>query len=161
MTEITVYTDGAARGNPGNGGYGVIMISGKHRKEISQGFAHTTNNRMELLAVIVALENIKFENTNVTIYSDSKYVVDAINQGWLKSWERKHFKDKKNTDLWMRFLNVYKRHNVKFIWVEGHAGNSLNELCDKMAVNASKQQNLQEDTGYVTGAANNDLFANK
>lgn len=158
MAEITIYTDGAARGNPGNGGYGVIMISGKYRKEISEGFAHTTNNRMELLAVIVALENIKAKNSNVTIYSDSKYVVDAVNEGWLKSWEKMHFKNKKNPDLWIRFLKVYKRHNVKFIWIEGHAGNPLNELCDKMAVEASMQSNLQEDKGYIQSLENNTLL---
>ncbi|MDR2651268.1 MAG: ribonuclease HI [Prevotellaceae bacterium] len=158
MAEITIYTDGAARGNPGNGGYGVIMISGKYRKEISEGFAHTTNNRMELLAVIVALENIKAKNSNVTIYSDSKYVVDAVNEGWLKSWEKMHFKNKKNPDLWIRFLKVYKRHNVKFVWIEGHAGNPLNELCDKMAVEASMQSNLQEDKGYIQSLENNTLL---
>ncbi|MDR1551887.1 MAG: ribonuclease HI [Prevotellaceae bacterium] len=158
MAEITVYTDGAARGNPGNGGYGVIMISGKYRKEISQGFALTTNNRMELLAVIVALENIKLENANVTVYSDSRYVVDAINEGWLKSWERTHFKNKKNPDLWMRFLKVYRRHNIRFVWIEGHAGNPLNELCDKMAVEASMQANLQEDKGYILSIENNTLL---
>jgi ribonuclease HI len=158
MTEITVYTDGAARGNPGNGGYGVVMISGKYRKEISQGFAYTTNNRMELLAVIVALENIKSENANVTVYSDSKYVVDAVNEGWLHSWERTHFKNKKNPDLWIRFLKIYKRHSVKFVWVEGHAGNKLNELCDKMAVAASMQANLHEDKGYINSIENNTLL---
>ncbi|MDR2126756.1 MAG: ribonuclease HI [Prevotellaceae bacterium] len=158
MVDITVYTDGAARGNPGNGGYGVIMISGKYRKEISQGFAHTTNNRMELLAAIVALEHIKAENANVTIYSDSRYVVDAINQNWLKSWESKHFKNRKNLDLWMRFLKVYRRYNVKFVWVAGHAGNPLNELCDKLAVAASMQSNLQEDEGYIQSIEDNALL---
>jgi len=158
MTDITIYTDGAARGNPGNGGYAAIMISGKHRKEISQGFAHTTNNRMELLAVIVALENIKAQNANVTVFSDSKYVVDAVNQGWLQIWERMHFKDKKNPDLWMRFLNVYRRHKVKFIWIEGHAGNPLNERCDKMAVEASMQPDLPEDIGYVKQSVTNTLL---
>ncbi|MDR2064874.1 MAG: ribonuclease HI [Prevotellaceae bacterium] len=157
MTEITIYTDGAARGNPGKGGYAVIMISGKYRKEISQGFAYTTNNRMELLAVIVALENIKVENANVTVYSDSRYVTDAVNEGWLKSWETSHFKNRKNPDLWMRFLKIYKRHNIKFIWIEGHAGNPLNELCDKMAVEASMQTGLQEDKEYVKSVENNTL----
>ncbi|MDR3227495.1 MAG: ribonuclease HI [Prevotellaceae bacterium] len=158
MTEITIYTDGAARGNPGNGGYGVVMLSGKYRKQISQGFAHTTNNRMELLAVIVALENIKLENTNVTVYSDSKYVVDAVSKGWLQSWERTHFKNKKNSDLWMRFLTVYKRHKVNFVWIEGHAGNHFNELCDKLAVEASMQANLLNDTGYIHSIENNVLI---
>jgi ribonuclease HI len=158
MAEITVYTDGAARGNPGNGGYGVVMISGKYRKEISQGFAHTTNNRMELLAVIAALENIRAVRANVTVYSDSKYVVDAVNKGWLYSWERTHFKNKKNPDLWIRFLKVYRQHNVKFIWVEGHSGNPLNELCDKMAVKASMQLNLSEDTAYINTIENKNLM---
>ncbi|MDR1198120.1 MAG: ribonuclease HI [Prevotellaceae bacterium] len=158
MTEITVYTDGAARGNPGNGGYGVVMISGKYRKEISQGFACTTNNRMELLAVIVALENIKSENASVTVYSDSKYVVDAVNEGWLKSWERTYFKNRKNPDLWTRFLKSYKRHKVKFVWVKGHAGNQLNELCDKMAVEASMQASLQKDEGYIGSIENKTLL---
>lgn len=158
MTDITIYTDGAARGNPGNGGYAAVMISGKYRKEISQGFAHTTNNRMELLAVIVALESIKAQNANVTVFSDSKYVVDAVNLGWLQTWERIHFKNKKNPDLWLRFLNVYRRHRVKFIWVEGHAGNPLNELCDKLAVEASMQPNLPEDTGYINSIENNVLM---
>ena len=158
MTDITIYTDGAARGNPGNGGYAAVMISGKYRKEISQGFAHTTNNRMELLAVIVALESIKAQNANVTVFSDSKYVVDAVNLGWLQTWERIHFKNKKNPDLWLRFLNVYRRHRVKFIWVEGHAGNPLNELCDKLAVEASMQPNLPEDTGYINSIENNTLM---
>ncbi|MDR1348432.1 MAG: ribonuclease HI [Prevotellaceae bacterium] len=158
MAEITVYTDGAARGNPGNGGYGVVMISGKYRKEISQGFAYTTNNRMELLAVIVALENIKSENSSVTVYSDSKYVVNAVNEGWLKSWERTYFKNKKNPDLWIRFLKSYKRHKVKLVWIEGHAGNQFNELCDKMAVEASKQANLQKDEGYIVSIENKTLL---
>ncbi|MDR0753907.1 MAG: ribonuclease HI [Prevotellaceae bacterium] len=158
MTEITVYTDGAARGNPGNGGYGIIMISGKYRKEISQGFAYTTNNRMELMAVIVALENIKSVNANVTVFSDSRYVVDAINAGWLKSWEIRHFKNIKNPDLWMRFLKVYRLHKIKFVWIEGHAGNPFNELCDKMAVEASMQTNLPEDKGYMQSIENNALL---
>jgi ribonuclease HI len=105
---------------------------------------------MELLAVIAALENIKTPNANITVFSDSKYVVDAINQGWLQKWKRTHFKSKKNSDLWLRFLKIYRQHNIKIIWIEGHAGNPLNELCDKLAVEASMQPNLPEDTGYIS-----------
>ncbi len=146
---ITIYTDGAARGNPGPGGYGVILISGKHRKELSQGYQLTTNNRMELLAVIVGLEALKFLNCNVTVYSDSTYVVNAIEKGWLFEWEEKQFKKKKNPDLWTRFLKTYRRHTVRFIWVKSHADNPLNERCDKLAVDASKGTNLLTDDGYV------------
>jgi len=145
---ITIYTDGAARGNPGKGGYGIVMLSGKHRKEISQGFLHTTNNRMELLAVIVALETLKIEGCDVTIYTDSKYVSDAVTKGWVFNWVKKRFKGKKNSDLWMRFLEIYKKHIVKFIWVKGHSNNLLNERCDTLAVEASFESNLPEDIGY-------------
>ena len=147
-TRITIYTDGAARGNPGPGGYGVVLLSGEHRKEISGGFNHTTNNRMELLAVIVALEALKIPGSDVTIYTDSRYVADAVNKGWLFDWVKKRFKDKKNPDLWLRFLNIYKKHNVKFVWVKGHADNPLNERCDELAVTASLQPGLPPDTGY-------------
>lgn len=148
VTRITIYTDGAARGNPGPGGYGVVLLSGEHRKEISGGFNHTTNNRMELLAVIVALEALKISGSDVTIYTDSRYVADAVNKGWLFDWVKKRFKDKKNPDLWLRFLNIYKKHNVKFVWVKGHADNPLNERCDELAVAASLQPGLPPDTGY-------------
>lgn len=144
-----MYTDGAAKGNPGNGGYGTILVSGQHRKEISGGFAHTTNNRMELLAVIVGLEAIKIERADVTVYSDSEYVVNAVSKGWVFDWERKHFKNKKNPDLWMRFLKIYRRHKVAFVWVKGHAGNPLNERCDFLAVEASLKPNLPDDLGYI------------
>jgi len=146
--KITIYTDGAARGNPGPGGYGVVLLSGEHRKEISGGFNHTTNNRMELLAVIVALETLKFAGSDVTIYTDSRYVADAVNKGWLFNWVKKRFKDKKNPDLWLRFLEIYKKHSVKFVWVKGHANNPLNEHCDELAVAASLQPGLPDDTGY-------------
>ncbi len=146
--KITIYTDGAARGNPGPGGYGVVLLSGGHRKELSQGYKHTTNNRMELLAVIVALEALKIPGSDVTIYTDSKYVADSVTKGWVFSWVKKRFKGKKNADLWMRFLSVYKKHNVSFIWVKGHSNNPLNERCDKLAVDASFEPNLLEDTGY-------------
>jgi len=146
--KITIYTDGAARGNPGPGGYGIVMLSGEHRKEILEGFAHTTNNRMELLAVIVALETLKIEGCEVTVYTDSKYVADSVSKGWVFNWVKKRFKGKKNSDLWMRFLKIYKKHIVKFIWVKGHSNNPLNERCDELAVEASMQPNLKADTGY-------------
>lgn len=135
---IELYTDGASSGNPGPGGYGTILRSGPHYKELSEGFRKTTNNRMELMAVIKGLEALKKPNQNVTIYSDSKYVVDAVEKGWVHGWVRKGFSGKKNSDLWMRFLNVYKLHNVRFVWVKGHAGHPENERCDRLAVQASK-----------------------
>ena len=146
--DITIYTDGSSRGNPGPGGYGVVLISGPHRKELSAGYRLTTNNRMELLAVCVALEALKFEGSNVTLYSDSKYVIEAVNQKWVFGWERKGFSGKKNPDLWMRFLRVYRRHNVRFIWVKGHASTVENNRCDELAVTAAMSSNLLEDSGY-------------
>ncbi len=149
MAKITIYTDGAAQGNPGRGGYGVVMISPPHRKELSAGYTLTTNNRMELLGVIVGLEALKFDGCDVTIYSDSRYVVDAVEKGWLYGWEKKAFKDKKNPDLWRRFLKVFRRHKVRFVWVKGHNGNPENERCDQLAVAAANSGNLNEDTGYL------------
>ena len=146
--QITIYTDGAARGNPGPGGYGIVLLSGEFRKEMSEGYRHTTNNRMELLAVIVALETLKIEGSEVTIYTDSKYVADAVTKGWVYDWVKKRFKGKKNPDLWLRFLEIYKKHVVKFVWVKGHANNPLNERCDELAVAASMKIDLQEDKGY-------------
>jgi ribonuclease HI len=145
---ITIYTDGAAKGNPGPGGFGAVLISGKHRKEISQGFRLTTNNRMELLSVITALEALKNDGQQVTVYSDSQYVVYAIEKGWVFGWEKKDFKKKKNPDLWQRFLKVFRRHHVKFVWVRGHADNPLNNYCDQLAVSAASGQNLIIDEGY-------------
>ncbi|PIF05531.1 MAG: ribonuclease HI [Draconibacterium sp.] len=147
-SKITVYTDGAARGNPGPGGYGIILMAGSLRKELSEGFRHTTNNRMELLAVIVALEALKIPDSEVTIYTDSKYVADAVTKGWVFNWVKKRFKGKKNKDLWLRFLNVYAQHKVGFVWVKGHADNPFNERCDELAVAASMQDKLLEDVGY-------------
>jgi ribonuclease HI len=147
--KVIIYTDGAASGNPGPGGYGVVMMSGSHRKELSQGYELTTNNRMELLAVIVALEALKAENCEVTIFTDSKYVSDAVSKGWLFSWVKKGFKDKKNPDLWTRFLQSYKKHKINFIWIKGHANNPENERCDQLAVEASKKTALMKDTGYI------------
>jgi ribonuclease HI len=146
--DITIYTDGAASGNPGPGGYGVVLISGKHRKEISGGFKLTTNNRMELLAVIVGLEKLHIEPSNVTIFTDSKYVSDAVEKGWVFDWEKKDFKKKKNPDLWKRFLKIYRKHNVQFVWIKGHNNNPENEQCDRLAVAASKSRTLEEDAGY-------------
>jgi ribonuclease HI len=146
---ISVYTDGASRGNPGPGGYGVVMLYGNLRKELSEGFKVTTNNRMELMSVIVALEALKKENALVTIYSDSKYVVDSVEKKWVFGWEKKNYKDKKNPDLWMRFLRVYRKHQVKFVWVKGHASNKENNRCDELAVAAAMGSNLKADYGYV------------
>lgn len=140
---IEIYTDGAASGNPGPGGYGVILRSGKHYKEISGGFRMTTNNRMELLAVIIGLEAIKVPSA-VTIWSDSKYVVDAVEKRWVFGWVQKSFKDKKNKDLWLRFLQIYKIHQVKFIWIKGHNSHPENERCDVLAVAASKNKGTLE-----------------
>jgi ribonuclease HI len=146
---ITIYTDGAARGNPGPGGYGTVLISGQFRKELSDGYELTTNNRMELLAVIIGLEALKIENSTVTIYSDSKYVVDAVEKGWIWNWVKTRFKGKKNEDLWLRFLKIYQKHKVKFVWVKGHASIPENERCDQLAVEASMQPRLKKDTGYL------------
>lgn len=145
---ITMYTDGASSGNPGPGGYGVVLMSGPHRKELSQGFRLTTNNRMELLAVIVGLEALKSPGCNVTVYTDSKYVADAVTLGWVFGWEKKRFAGKKNPDLWIRFLKIYRQHQVKFVWVKGHASIPENERCDQLAVAASKQPQLMPDEGY-------------
>ena len=148
MNRINIYTDGSARGNPGPGGYGVLLEYNGYVKEISDGFKLTTNNRMELLAVIVGLESIKKKNYDICVFSDSKYVVEAINKGWVFNWEKRNFKQKKNPDLWKRFLQIYSDHNVKFIWVKGHSGHVQNERCDELAVIASKAKLLKSDTGY-------------
>jgi ribonuclease HI len=147
---ITIYTDGAAKGNPGPGGFGAILISGKHRKEISEGYKLTTNNRMELLSVIRALEALKNPGQQVTIYSDSQYVVYAVEKGWVFGWEKTNFKKKKNADLWHRFLRVFRKHKVKFVWVRGHADNALNNACDRLAVAAAEGFNLLNDEGYTS-----------
>jgi ribonuclease HI len=151
---IIIYTDGAAKGNPGNGGYGIVMMSGGHRKELSQGFKLTTNNRMELLAVIIALEEIKKENSEIILYSDSKYVVDAVVKNWVFGWEKKNFNKKKNPDLWIRFLKIYRKHKVSFVWIKGHANNKENERCDVLAVEAAESSNLQIDTWYENNISN-------
>ena len=154
MAHVTIYTDGGASGNPGPGGYGALLMYGEHEREMSAGFRLTTNNRMELLAVIVALEALKRPGMEVHIYSDSKYVVDAVEKGWVMGWERKNFKDKKNPDLWKRFLVVYRHHKVTFHWVKGHAGNPNNERVDALAVAAYLTGELGVDAVYEsTGRA--------
>lgn len=155
---VEIYTDGAAKGNPGNGGYGVVLLSGKHRKEISQGFKLTTNNRMELLAVIVGLESLKKDGETVIIYSDSKYVVDAVEKKWVFSWEKKNFNKKKNPDLWIRFLKIYRQHYVSFKWVKGHSNNLENDRCDLLAVKASEGSKLEKDDWYERSQEKKSLF---
>ena len=150
---ITLYTDGACSGNPGQGGYGLVLISGRHRKEFSDSYRLTTNNRMELLSVIVGLECLKKEKTAVTVYSDSKYVVDAVEKKWVFAWEKKNFGKKKNPDLWIRFLKLYRKHTVKFIWIKGHADNKENERCDELAVKAAGGDNLKIDSWYENSVA--------
>jgi ribonuclease HI len=146
--KITIYTDGSSRGNPGPGGYGTLLIAGPHKKELAQGYRLTTNNRMELMAVIAGLEALKHVNSDVTIYTDSKYVADSVEKGWVFNWVKTRFKGKKNADLWLRFLESYKLHKVKFIWIKGHAENPGNERCDQLAVEAAMKPNLREDSGY-------------
>ena len=145
---IRIYTDGAAKGNPGRGGYGVVMKFGSKEKEISDGFRMTTNNRMELLAVIIGLESLKTNGFSVEIYSDSKYVVDAIDKKWVFGWKQKGFKGKKNQDLWERYLPLHHKFSPKLIWIKGHAGHPENERCDQLAVWASEQSNLKIDVEY-------------
>lgn len=146
---LIIYTDGAALGNPGKGGYGVVMLWGNARKEMAEGFEHTTNNRMELLAVIVALETIKKPDIKIHIYTDSKYVCDAIEKKWVFGWQRAGWKNKKNVDLWQRFLHVYKEHDVQFHWVKGHAGIKENEVCDKLATGMAQNGPWKKDHGYM------------
>lgn len=145
---LIIYTDGASRGNPGRGGYGIILQWGTVKKELSQGYKLTTNNRMELLAVIVALETLTREGLDITVYSDSKYVIDSVEKGWVFGWEKKGFTGKKNPDLWMRFLRSYRKHRVRFQWVKGHANNPFNNRCDQLATAAADGGNLINDVGY-------------
>tara|TARA_B100000787_G_scaffold154913_1_gene130018 strand:- start:916 stop:1395 length:480 start_codon:yes stop_codon:yes gene_type:complete len=151
---IIIYTDGSAKGNPGNGGYGIVMMSGSYRRELNQGFRLTTNNRMELLAVIIALESVKKEGSVITVYSDSKYVIDAVEKKWLFGWEKKNFNKKKNPDLWIRFLKIYRKQKVGFIWVKGHANNKENERCDFLAVHAADSKDLLIDNWYENSIKN-------
>lgn len=145
---IYIFTDGSSRGNPGPGGYGTILRFKQHEKELTEGFRLTTNNRMELLAVIIGLEAIKTENIPVTIYSDSKYVVDAVEKKWVYGWQKKGFAGKANADLWTRFLRIFPKHQVKFVWIKGHAGHPENERCDVLAVQSALSKNLLIDHGY-------------
>ena len=148
MDILEIYTDGASRGNPGRGGYGIVLKWNENRREISAGYRKTTNNRMELLAVIVAIETLTREGLNIKIYTDSKYVVDAVEKKWVFGWVKKQFKDKKNKDLWLRFLESYKKHSIQFIWVKGHASNRENNRCDELATQAADNGNLLIDTWY-------------
>ena len=146
--KIEIFTDGAAKGNPGNGGYGAILRFQGKEKELAEGFRLTTNNRMELLAVIVALEALNSTKYPITIYSDSKYVVDAVEKGWVFGWDKKGFKGKKNPDLWKRYLPLHAKYKPTFVWVKGHAGHPENERCDQLAVAAYKKKGLLEDSYY-------------
>ena len=158
--EIVMYTDGSSRGNPGPGGYGVVLLSGRLKKELAKGYRKTTNNRMELMAVIAGLEALKKTNLNVTIYSDSQYVVKAVEEGWLNNWLRTNFaKGKKNKDLWMKYNELSKLQNLKFVWVKGHAENTYNNRCDELATTAADSDNLEIDYGYEQEASPaGDLF---
>ena len=149
---IQIYTDGACSGNPGPGGFAMILRCGTYEKVISAGYAVTTNNRMELLAVITGLEAIRWDRADVTIWSDSSYVVDAVEKGWVFSWEQKNFAKKANPDLWTRFLAAYRRHDVHFQWIRGHNGHPENERCDRLAVAASQGKDLLVDSGYAQEA---------
>ena len=151
---IIMYTDGASKGNPGPGGYGTVLKYYHHRKELSEGYRLTTNNRMELLAVIKGLEAITKDKQEVTIYSDSKYVVEAVEKGWLWNWVKKGFKDKKNPDLWRRFIELYRKHKIKFVWVKGHAGNQENERCDELAVQSATGSGLKVDVEFEKSLKN-------
>ncbi|MCR5548348.1 MAG: ribonuclease HI [Bacteroidales bacterium] len=153
---IYLYTDGASSGNPGPGGWGALLVCGELRKEMSGGFARTTNNRMELTAVIEGLKAIKWEDAEVEVWSDSQYVVKAVTEGWLENWIRKQWKKVKNPDLWQEFLTLYRRHRVTFHWIKGHAGHPENERCDRLAVEAySDPAQLPEDAGFVEDNDNN------
>ncbi len=148
--KVHIYTDGAARGNPGPGGYGVVMewVGKAYKKEFSKGFKHTTNNRMELLAVTDALKKLKNPGTQSLVFTDSKYVVDSVKKGWVFNWEKKGFSGRKNADLWKDFLVEYRKHEVDFKWIRGHNNQLQNERCDTLAVAASKQPLLLEDKGF-------------
>ena len=150
MEHIKLYTDGSSRGNPGNGGYGAILLWGNHRKELSQGYKHTTNNRMELMGVIAGLEAIKKMDVPVIVYSDSQYIVNAVEKGWLKTWIKTDFKGgKKNADLWKRYHALAKNFSIKFVWVKGHADNPYNNQCDLLATTAADGKSLLTDEGYM------------
>ena len=155
---IEIYTDGASSGNPGPGGYGVILKSGTHYKEIAEGYRMTTNNRMELMAVCKGLESIKAEKQDVMVFTDSKYVIDSVEKKWVFGWVKKGFEGKKNKDLWLRFLDVYKKQNVKFTWVKGHNGHIENERCDELAVAAGKIKPLLIDSVFESERSKAKMF---
>lgn len=162
MKKVLIYTDGSSRGNPGPGGYGALLLSGEHRKEKSGGYKETTNNRMELMAVIVALESLK-SPCEVEVISDSRYVINAMEKGWIHGWRQRGWskadkKPVKNTDLWKRLDAVVQSHDVKWTWVKGHAGNEYNERCDCLATNAAQGENLPIDEGYIVEGGDPDLF---
>ncbi|UNY99941.1 ribonuclease HI [Zhouia spongiae] len=148
--DVHIYTDGSSRGNPGPGGYGIVMewVGKPYKKEFSEGFKKTTNNRMELMAVIEALKKLKKPNLNVLVFTDSKYVADAVEKRWVFGWEKKSFKDKKNPDLWIAFLKEFRKHHVRFQWIKGHNNHPQNERCDFLAVEASKKERLLPDQGF-------------
>lgn len=147
---LTIYTDGSARGNPGRGGYGAILIWNGKSKEVSQGFKHTTNNRMELMSVIAALESLTRTGLNIQVFSDSKYVVRAVSEKWLDNWIKTDFKGgKKNKDLWVRYHKLSQDHEIRFTWVKGHASNPYNQRCDELATTAADGGGLIEDVGYT------------
>ena len=152
LKELIIYTDGASRGNPGPGGYGAILRYGGKEKELSAGYRRTTNNRMELLAVIKALEALNRDGLTITVFSDSQYVVKAVTEGWLKNWLATNFKGgKKNKDLWRRYAELAAKHNITFKWVRGHADNAFNNRCDMLATEAADGKNLLTDEGYESG----------
>ncbi|HET8860167.1 ribonuclease HI [Marivirga sp.] len=155
---ITIYTDGSALGNPGPGGYGIVLRFGDKVKEISGGFRNTTNNRMELLAIVEALKSLKTKKYPIHIYSDSKYVIDSITKGWLSGWVKKGFKGKKNVDLWKQYLQVSKGYDLNFHWVKGHAGNPDNERCDRLAVAKAENGPHLIDEGFENRTSDSDLF---
>lgn len=153
MKEVKIYTDGACSGNPGKGGYGAVLIYGEHKKEISEGFLLTTNNRMEILAVLKALQCLK-EPCSITLTSDSKYVIDALSKGWAEKWKQNGWMRTKsdralNVDLWEPLLLEISKHKMEYVWVKGHAGHPENERCDALATSAYGKYNLSEDTGYI------------
>lgn len=145
---VRIYTDGASKGNPGPGGFGTILKYKGHVRELSAGYRHTTNNRMELMAVIAGLEALKRDHLVITVYSDSKYVVDAFEKGWIDGWMKKNFAKRKNPDLWKRLVPLVQEHKVQFVWVKGHAGHPENERCDELAVEASMGPDLLTDTFF-------------
>lgn len=158
MSVINIFTDGSSRGNPGPGGYGVILKFGDKIKEVSDGYRKTTNNRMELMAVCVALENLNTNKYPIVVHSDSKYVIDAITQGWIWGWQKKQFKGKKNKDLWMRYIALHGNFNLSFVWIKGHAGHPENERCDVLAFQAASNNPTKIDLVFESEESNDSLF---